>query len=199
MCPPIEQLAACNQHSCMSTVCHDHHVKCLLWGGPSNSRVRVLHARKMMKLEGHFTCRQVKLYDHAYSRLFSTCKCYCDKHPGCCPFADVVLRNKAIVGNSYTAVQSEGACCQLCNNHPLCGSWEFSERGSCILKHGKPVFVANPHKSKLKTWAGAKGAANAHLEVCPERPAGKVWTGADLKDVDRYTSVTHALLQASAT
>ena len=59
VCPPIEQLAACNQHSCMSTVCHDHHVKCLLWGGPSNSRVRVLHARKMMKLEGHFTCRQV--------------------------------------------------------------------------------------------------------------------------------------------
>jgi hypothetical protein len=149
------------------------HVKCILWGGVSFSRVRVLHHRRFMNLQGHFTCRHVQ--SNGFPRMFQECKCFCDKHPGCCPFQGYVLRNKALAGNTFKNVADQGACCQRCNNNPKCDAWEYSEWKVCILKTGTPEFVENPNRA-LKTWAGARGAKEAHddIQTCQEKPA-KVW------------------------
>ena len=170
----LSELAPCNAHSCWAQECHMEHVKCILWGGVSFSRVRVLHHKKFMGLEGHFTCRQT--HTSKFPRMFQQCRCFCDKHPGCCPMLNFVLRNKALLGNTFKNVPNEGACCQRCNNNPHCDGWEYSDHKICILKTGAPEFVANPNPSLVRTWAGARGArhATSEIQACQPAPA-KVW------------------------
>lgn len=190
-CPTqLTEIAPCNTHSCWAKECHMEHVKCILWGGHSFSRVRVLHHRRFMKLQGHFTCRQV--HSDGFPRLFQQCKCFCDKHPGCCPMQNYVLRNAALPGNTFKNVADEGACCQHCNNNPKCDAWEYSEWKVCILKTGAPEFVENPNRAVVRTWAGARGAKAAHdvIQTCQAKPA-KVWD-------TKISSTTHTSVALSA-
>lgn len=128
----------------------------------------VTHDRINMERLGHFHCR----------RHGNNCECTCDKHPLCCAHKGYVLQNAMLFANRLTEVDSVQACCNLCTNHPGCRAWEYDSKKVCILKSGKPSFVAKPETVEADTWAGLRSgsteSAGANLQCDSEASTGEV-------------------------
>jgi hypothetical protein len=86
------------------------------------------------------------------------CRCTCNGHPRCVAKQGKLLSNKMLHANSYKHIPSMQDCCNLCTNHPKCGSWEFSSTGTCVLKAGMPKFIPQPAATlnDIDVWAGCR-------------------------------------------
>ena len=116
----------------------------------------VTHDRINMERLGHFHCR----------RHGNNCECTCDKHPLCCAHKGYVLQNAMLFANRLTEVDSVQACCNLCTNHPACRAWEYDSKKVCILKSGKPSFVAYPGPMRPELWQNQKLLRQTHGQGC---------------------------------
>ena len=96
-----------------------------------------------------------------------TCSCKCDAHTPCCSKKDYVLTNKMLHANSYDSIPTQQDCCDMCTNHPKCGSWEYSPgAGKCVLKEGAPQFLAVPAASKsagVVVFSGARAGNSCNV------------------------------------
>merc|ERR1712167_239001 len=68
--------------------------------------------------------------------------------------------NVMLHGNAYPNVPNLQECCNLCTNHPQCGSWEDSRTKMCVLKQGAPVWQAVPGAGSVTVWSGCKAGAS---------------------------------------
>ena len=108
------------------------------------------------------------------------CACTCDSHPGCCFVKGRVLDNVRIAGSVYQGVEDHDHCCSLCTGHPLCGAWQYSSAGTCILKQGAPVYrVANSALAE-DTWAGPKAGDQCKKGESEPGHLGKTWSNSIL-------------------
>ena len=57
-------------------------------------------------------------------------------------------------------------CCNMCTNHPDCGSWEYDTDHLCVLKTNAPVFIDAPLQAGMTVYSGAPAG-----ETCPDSPA----------------------------
>jgi hypothetical protein len=121
-----------------------------------SSTVFVTHHRKHMDLQ-HFdrasgTYRNVKY--HCRKKGASGCQCKCDSHPPCQAKTRMMLQNTMLHANVYPNTPTMQDCCNMCTNHPKCGSWEYSSLKICVLKQGAPVFSPQPAGSSFTMWSG---------------------------------------------
>ena len=70
--------------------------------------------------------------------------------------ADAEGCNAMLHGNAFPNVPNMQDCCNMCTNHPKCGSWEYSASKMCVLKEGKPAFKAVPAASAKAVWSGCR-------------------------------------------
>jgi hypothetical protein len=111
----------------------------------------VVHDRYHMARQGQFSC----MHDG------TQCTCHCTSHTPCCVHKQTVLANDALFGNRYNGVKHMQDCCNLCTNHPLCSSWEYDSRRTCVLKRGTPSLVPASTEAFLEglsTWSGLSSA-----------------------------------------
>merc|ERR1712146_6989 len=88
-----------------------------------------------------------------------TCSCKCDAHTPCCSRAGKLLDlsvNVMIHANAYQNIPTMQDCCNMCTNHPDCGSWEYSDSKICVLKSGVPQFVDVPADVPAQIWSGCR-------------------------------------------
>jgi hypothetical protein len=121
-----------------------------------SSTVFVTHHRKHMALQ-HFdrssgTYRNVNY--HCRKHGVSGCQCKCDSHPPCTAKVHMMLQNTMLHANVYPNTPTLQDCCNMCTNHPNCGSWEYSSLKICVLKSGAPVFTPQPAGSSFVMWSG---------------------------------------------
>jgi len=117
-----------------------------------------------------------------------TCECTCNGHSPCVVEQNYVLKecdhveggyhnnvphphdhvdggtfpgqcNKMLHGNAYPNIPNMQECCNMCTNHPLCGSWEYSSTKMCVLKQGAPVWKAVAPSSSVTVWSGCRAGA----------------------------------------
>ena len=146
------------------------------------------HLKKYNKSTGKFErvqyhCRRVGPWgDHK-------CKCDCNGHSPCVVEQGYVLRecaaptpgyhnavheahrlpegqaaqgescNRMIHGNAFPNVPNMQECCNLCTNHPKCGSWEYSSTKMCVLKEGAPVWQKVSSAGSFEVWSGCKAGS----------------------------------------
>jgi len=67
--------------------------------------------------------------------------------------------NKMIHGNAYPNIPNMQECCNLCTNHELCDSWEYSSTKMCVLKQGAPVWEKVDDAAGLEVWSGCKAGS----------------------------------------
>ena len=138
---------SCNKHSCKYLPeCDQAHVHCqvaTVKQGSATVRVpRMSHSRKFMHIAANYVCKM--------SDSYTKCTCTCDKQPPCCLAKNLVLKNAMLRGNSYSGVKDTHNCCDLCNAHPQCTSWELVQgkltggENVCMLKSGTPQYAKNP-------------------------------------------------------
>jgi len=82
------------------------------------------------------------------------CKCRCKKHPPCYGKTGQDLSNTIILGNHWQLIAKRQDCCNMCTNHPQCGSFTYeADGGHCKLYTGTAVFKASDNAG---IFAGCK-------------------------------------------
>lgn len=168
-CPALIETKPCNTHPCELMTCHADHVSCEMVGGLAHARLHVVHPKRFQHVEGAFHCKKLDATGNEDPRMFTGCKCLCDKHPGCCSLMNMVLANTVLIGNTFKEVPSAPDCCNLCSQHPHCESWEYSSKKVCMLKAGPPQYkpLSDDLKSLMVTWAGPRGGESCPANATP--------------------------------
>jgi len=133
-----------------------------------SSTLFVTHHRKYMHMNKKFnwTTKQHDLARYHCRRVGPwgqhKCSCKCDAHTPCNAKPGFILTNKMLHANSYDSIPTMQDCCDMCTNHPKCGSWEYSpgpHGGKCVLKEGAPQFLPVPAAAKtagMVVFAGCR-------------------------------------------
>merc|ERR1712216_99554 len=122
-----------------------------------SSTVFVTHHRKYMNQPGvydHISGKRKRLQYHC-KKEGDQCKCTCDGHKACMAHKGKMITNAVLHANVHPHIPKMQDCCNLCTNHPQCGSWEYSSTNICVLKKGAPVFVDQPSAS-FDMWSGCR-------------------------------------------
>ena len=86
------------------------------------------------------------------------CYCTCSMHPPCDGVQGKALSNTAILGNRWHGVLKRHDCCNMCTNHPQCGSFTYRDNEQlCELFKGAPAFVDAADASS--TWSGCESGS----------------------------------------
>jgi hypothetical protein len=123
-----------------------------------SSTLFVTHHRKYMHYQKYnaVTKQHEHVQYHCKREGARGCKCTCDGHPPCVVKQGKLLHNKLIHGNAYPNVPTLQDCCNMCTNHPQCGSWEYSDSKLCVLKTGAPQFFDVPSSAAGAVWSGCR-------------------------------------------
>jgi len=123
-----------------------------------SSTVFVTHHRKYMSQRSFnaVTGKHEQVQYHCRREGEAGCKCTCNAHPPCVAKKGRVLANSGLHANAYPHVPNKQDCCNMCTNHPSCGSWEFSSTKVCVLKSGSPQFVPVPASVTATVWSGCR-------------------------------------------
>ena len=200
-CGPTVGLVPCNVHACdYKPRCNAEHVGCTVAEvrtglGESTARVmRVTHHRANMHIAANYHCSMIN--------GFRECSCVCDKQPECCEHKNRILTNAVLQGNLFTDIADSKACCDMCNVHPDCTSWQFVHArsdtqipGTCVLKGGSPSYLANPDLA-MTTWAGVRAGLTGAKCQPPKYTVAAVTTTPPpgVSDLSQFAGVpvTHA-------
>jgi len=123
-----------------------------------SSTLFVTHHRKFMHQQKYnpTTGKHDQAQYHCKREGATGCKCTCDGHTPCVVRQGKLLSNAMLHANSYQNVPVQQDCCNMCTNHPQCGSWEYSSTKVCVLKTGAPQFVDAPSSSSVMVWSGCR-------------------------------------------
>jgi hypothetical protein len=125
-----------------------------------SSTVFVTHHREFMKQRSFNGTHHKQVQYHCRKQGETDCKCTCNAHTPCAAQRGKVLANTQLHANAYPNVPNKQDCCNMCTNHPSCGSWEFSSTKVCVLKSGSPQFVPIPASVSAtvykNTWSGCR-------------------------------------------
>jgi hypothetical protein len=133
--------------------CHhcDTPAECALKG--LHKTIVVTHDSKFAHLK-----RQQNMFQCFGSDLsLSSCFCTCRMHPPCTSHVGVTLTNEPIFGNRWTGILKQD-CCNMCTNHPDCGSFTWTADNTCTLYSGSPEtkLLAATDKDYATTWSGCQ-------------------------------------------
>eukprot|EP00937_MAST-01D_sp_MAST-1D-sp2_P001243 g1243.t1 len=135
--------------------CHhcDSPAECNLKG--IHKTMVVTHDRAHMHMTG-----QTNMF-HCYKDQQNTdqCFCTCKMHPPCDAKQGMALRNKAIRGNTWDRVYRRQDCCNMCTNHPQCGSFTYKAHAQeCTLYEGSPdeQLLSSSDPDFETTWSGCQ-------------------------------------------
>jgi hypothetical protein len=124
-----------------------------------SSTVFVTHHRAHMGQQSFnpITGKHEQTRYHCRREGTAGCKCTCDGHTPCIVHQGKLLSNSMLHANSYPSVPTLQDCCNMCTNHPKCGSWEYSSTKVCVLKVGVPQFVdAASSSTAITVWSGCR-------------------------------------------
>lgn len=123
----------------------------------------VTHHRAYMDMHkyDHWTKTSGRIHYQCRREGADSCRCTCNGHPPCVAKQGKLLSNNMLHANSYKHIPTLQDCCNLCTNHPHCGSWEFSSTGTCVLKAGAPNFIPQPAATlnDIDVWAGCRSGS----------------------------------------
>jgi hypothetical protein len=159
--PVVDKTCFNNQNCGLSdaSACHgcDTEQECKDMG--ISSTLFVTHHRAHMKMT-HFnraTGKHEQAQYHCRREGATGCKCTCNGHTPCVVHQGKLLSNQMLHANSYPSVPTLQDCCNMCTNHPKCGSWEYSSTKVCVLKSGAPQFVdAASASTSITVWSGCR-------------------------------------------
>ena len=198
-CGPTVDTVPCNKHACgYKPHCHSEHVGCTVAEvrtglGLTMARVmRVTHHRANMHVAANYQCSMIN--------GFRECSCRCDRQPECCEYKNRILTNDVLLGNRFEGIANSKACCDMCNTHPDCTSWQFVHTrsdvqipGTCVLKGGSPSYIDNDDLA-FTTWAGVRAGLTGPKCQKPEHvrytiPAPTVTPPSDQTDHSQHAGV----------
>merc|ERR1711871_343749 len=92
------------------------------------------------------------------------CKCRCAKHPPCYGKTGQDLANTIILGNHWELIEKRQDCCNMCTNHPECGSFTYRDNAQlCELFKGAPTFIDAVDASS--TWSGCESGSKCSSAI----------------------------------
>merc|ERR1712216_250966 len=122
--------------------------ECALTG--VHDTLQVTHDKK-------YSAKEQRNSFHCFSDKLSKnqCFCTCSQHPPCTSVEGKTLNNVAIRGNTWSFVSKQQHCCNMCTNHPACGSYTFDgAANTCTLYEGSPDYADAAAPST--TWSGCQ-------------------------------------------
>lgn len=133
--------------------CHhcDTPEECALKG--LHKTIVVTHDKKFAHLD-----RQRNMFQcFGSDKSMSSCFCTCRMHPPCTTHVGVTLKNEPIFGNRWTGIFKQD-CCNMCTNHPECGSFTWTADNTCTLYSGSPEtkLLAATDENYATTWSGCQ-------------------------------------------
>jgi hypothetical protein len=123
-----------------------------------STTVFVTHHRKNMDAQGvwnHATGKRERLQHFCRRDGEAGCKCVCNGHTPCMSRRGMMITNEMLHANIFHNIPTLQDCCNMCTNHPECGSWEYSDTHICVLKRGAPKFAAQP-SGGFVMWSGCR-------------------------------------------